>query len=444
MPTPESIRIVSVVAVVVLLFWGIKRPVFAGISYLVLDYCKVSHYYPGFAQIKGELVLGILILLGVLVSGKLRNKLFLPYTRLNSYLLFFIISMFVSFAVAIDHQHSWDNEVYAFIRVLIQYAIILGTLDDEKDIKIFAWAFVIMYAFLAYEPTYGFLYGVDPNKQMYGDIYVGQVGILSGHVALANNMNQMIPIAIFLIPTVKNKALKLLALIPLLIFVTALIGSGSRGGVIGFIGVIAALIYFSKQRLRNAVILMIVLAMFFGLSSMFRSTAMRIDQDQTEGRLMGIIHALEMIRVKGHIFGVGPGCYMIARGRYFGHTMMSHNIYGEVIGDLGIPGTIAWAFLILEIFKNFAKAKRKLMSLPMKDSFLYKVTVGLQISLIVRLFISLGSHGLYYIYWYLIAALSIAILRVVEGVRENEERKATGAVTPSGGCEDNVEEGGGG
>lgn len=423
MPSPDSIRIVSVVAVVVLLLLGLKRPVFAAISYLVLDLCKVSHYYPAFAQIKAELGLGVLILAIVLLSGKLRNKLLLPYTRLNNYFFFFVICIFVSFAVAIDHQHSWDHEVYAFIRVLIEYAIILGTLDDEKDIKTFAWAFVVIYAFLAYEPTYGFLYGVNPDKEMYGDIYVAGIGILSGHVALANNMNQMIPIALFLIPTVKNKALKLLALIPLLVFITALIGSGSRGGVIGFIGVIAALIYFSKQRLRNAVILMIVLATFFGLSSMFKSTAMRIDRVQTEGRLIGIIHGIEMIRLKGHILGVGPGCYMIARGRYFGHTMMSHNIYGEVIGDLGIPGTIAWVFFIIHIFRNFIKTKKKLISLSMEKSFLYRLTIGLQISLIIRLFISLGSHGLYYVYWYLIAALSIVLLRVVEGISENEGGK---------------------
>jgi O-antigen ligase len=280
-----------------------------------------------------------------------------------------------------------------------------------------------MYAFIAYEPAYRFLSGTEASKPMYGDIFIGEVGILSGHVALANNMNQMIPIALFLIPTLKNKALRALGILPLAIFVIALIGSGSRGGVIGFVGIAAALIYFSKNRMRSAVILTIVLIVLVAFSGMFRSTAMRIDQGQTEGRLIGIIHGLEMIRLKGHIFGVGPGCYMLARGKYFGHTMMSHNIYGELIGDLGIPGTIAWLCFIFQMFRNLIRAKRKLIALSMEKSFLYKLTMGLQISLITRLLISLGSHGLYIIYWYLIAALSIAILRVVEQKSWNAEGK---------------------
>jgi len=41
------------------------------------------------------------------------------------------------------------------------------------------------------------------------------------------------------------------------------------------------------------------------------------------------------------------------------------------------------------------------------------------ISLIQRLFVSLGSHGLYYFYWYVMAVLSVAILKCVENLSSN-------------------------
>lgn len=263
---------------------------------------------------------------------------------------------------------------------------------------------------------------------MYGTNYVSETGILAGHVALANNMNQMIPIAFFLFMSVREKRLKILAIIPLLIFITALIGSGSRGGIVGLMVCSSILVYFSKNRIRNAVVvgIGIVILGLFAFSGAVTSTASRIDGSAVGGRLTGLTHGIEMVK-RGNIIGVGPGCFLFARGKYFGHTMESHNIYGQVIGDLGIPGTIAWFFLIRQIFLNLIASKRRLKSLSRENGFLYKLAVGLQISLIVRLFVSLGSHGLYFFYWYIIAALSIAISKLVENMAEN--RSESVAVT---------------
>ena len=428
MPTPDSLRILTVIVPIVLLAMGIKRPVYAVIAYMIIVYCKVSSYYPAFAAMKGELVLALLILCGLFVSSNFATKLSLNYDRVNKYLFCFILCVFLSYAVAWDHQYSWDNAVYHFIKVLFLYVMLLPTLSSEQDLKIFVWGFVLMFAYLAYEPFYGFITGTGGSQQMYGTNYISETGILAGHVALANNMNQMIPIAFFLFMSVREKRFKILAIIPLLIFITALIGSGSRGGIVGLMVCSSILVYFSKNRIRNAVVvgMGIVIIGLFAFSSAVTSTASRIDGSAVGGRLTGLTHGIEMVK-RGNVIGVGPGCFLFARGKYFGHTMESHNIYGEVIGDLGIPGTIAWFFLICQIFLNLIASKRRLKSLSRENGFLYKLAVGLQISLIVRLFISLGSHGLYFFYWYIIAALSIAISKLVENMAEN--RSESVAVT---------------
>lgn len=419
MLSPESIRIITVVAFVVFLAIGIKKPLYAVIAYMILVYCKVSAYYPVFAAMKAELIFGLLILLRVFASGNFSIKLSLHYNAVNKYLIFFVTCVFLSFLIAMDHRYSWDNAVYHFIKVLFLYVMILLAIESKKDIKIFIWSFVIMFAYLAYEPTFGFLTGTEPSRHVYGDVYTADIGILSGHVALANNMNQMIPIAFFLILAVRNKKLITLAIIPLLIFFTALIGSASRGGVVGLMAFGAMLVYFSKNRIRNAVILGVVGIMFFMIFGTVRSTGGRINRASVESRLIGLAHGIEMIRIKGHILGVGPGCFPLARRKYFSYTMESHNIYGQVLGDLGIPGTVAWFFLILQIFRNLIESKKKLKALSMEKGFLYKLAMGIQISLIVRLFISMASHGLYYFYWYTMAAISISIHKIVENMEED-------------------------
>ena len=426
MPTPDSLRILTIIFPIILLAMGIKRPVYATIAYMVFVTCKVSSYYPAFAAMKGELVLALLILCWVFVLFDVKTKLSLKNDPVNKYLVFFVLCVFLSFAVALDHQYSWDNAVYHFIKVLFLYVMILPTLCTKQDLKIFVWCFVMMFAYLAYEPFYGFITSTGGSHQMYGINYVSETGILAGHVALANNMNQMIPIAFFLFLSVHKKRLKILAIIPLLIFIIALIGSGSRGGVVGFLVSSSLLVFFSKNRRKYAVVAAAAFVVLFAFSSVFMSTTSRINQSQTEGRLTGITHGIGMLK-KGNIIGVGPGCFLFARAKYFQFKMEAHNIYGQLIGDLGIPGTVAWFFLIRQIFLNLIASKRRLKFLSKENSFLYKLAVGLQISLIVRLFVSLGSHGLYYFYWYIIAALSISISKLTENMAEN--RSESVAVT---------------
>ena len=66
----------------------------------------------------------------------------------------------------------------------------------------------------------------------------------------------------------------------------------------------------------------------------------------------------------------------------------------------------------------------------MEKYFPYKLAMGILISLIVRLFVSLASHGLYYFYWYVMAALPIAIYKVVENMASNEAIDKRDAESP--------------
>ena len=140
----------------------------------------------------------------------------------------------------------------------------------------------------------------------------------------------------------------------------------------------------------------------------------------------GFIHGVEMVRF-GNIFGVGPGCYSLARGHYFNYTFQSHMLYGELIGDLGVLGTIAWFAFIRNIFRNangcLEKLKDKAFAGVEDNLFLTKVVTGLKISLIVRLFIGLASHSLYIFYWYFLAALFIVIRDIVETEMEESGKK---------------------
>jgi O-antigen ligase len=310
-----------------------------------------------------------------------------------------------------NYKISWDGTIYDFIGVILLYMMMLMSINDEKGIKIFMWGYIIIFAFLAYEPLYYYFTGYNmafARAEQYGTVYKGRVGFLSGHVAMGNNMNQMIPIALFAMMSIRSKLLKIPAAIPLLIFFTGLLITKSRGGVVGFIFLIALLTYFSKNRWRNGILGGFLILLLLVASGSFFSTLGRVSSGAAEGRLQGFFHGVEML-LKGRIFGVGPGCYPFARGYYFGYTLEAHNIYGEIIGELGILGAIAAFFLLWRVIKNNVEILSKLKMANKETSYLYYTTMGIQISLLVRLFVSLASHGLYIFHWYFVAAMSIII-----------------------------------
>ena len=416
MPSPESLRILTIIAFICLLAIGMRRVVFLPVAYMILVYCKVTSYYPIFGEIKAELVFALLILIRLFVTGEAIDKLSLQKNSINKYLLLFTACIFLSFAVAWDKQYAWDNAVYHFIKVFILYFMVLLSIENEKDLKIFIWSLILIYTYLAYEPVYNYIAGVGGSQQMYGVNYIADSGILAGHVGLANNMNQMIPIVFYLVFGIQDKQKKIFASIPLIIFIICLIGSGSRGGVLGFMVFGLCIVYFSKNRVKVGLLsasLCVLLLIFTGLSS----TTKRINVQSGQGRFTGLTHGIEMVK-RGNLLGVGPGCFLFARGKYFGYTMESHNIYGQVMGELGIPGTIAWFFFIRQIFINLIEAKRNLRRVSLKQSFLYSLAMGLHVSLIVRLFVCMASHSLYFFYWYVVAPLSFILLIISKKYEE--------------------------
>ena len=395
---------------------GMWRPVMAVAGYMVLVYCKLSSYYPFLGQMHSEALFAGLILVRIAINGNLFRNLSIGKYAINKYLLLLILCVGLSFVFAWDRKLSWDTAIYHYIKTLLLYVMIVGAIESKADLKVFVWSFMFMFLYLAYEPMYGFVSGIGGSRQIYGTNYIAEIGILSGHVALANNMNQMLPIAWFLFWASVNKWEKISTAACLVVFFLALVGSGSRGGVVGLAVTGFMIVWMSKQRVKSAMIMLVILAAMAlgtGAGSSIKGTAERIDSYSIRSRLIGLTHGLGMIR-KGNYLGVGPGCYLLARRHYFSYRMESHNIYGQIMGDLGIPGIIATFLLMREIFRCLIRLKKRVHRHLENDQFFYYLMMGIQVSLVSRLVISMGSHGLYYFYWYVMAALVVVSQRLFE------------------------------
>jgi hypothetical protein len=409
--SPEEVRIVSLGAFAVLTILGCIRPVYLVAAYMVLVYCKLSVYYGFLASIKAELLFAILFLVRAAIGTKIGEFKKTSSWKIHNLIILLTISLFVSYFFAWDRAFSWEIAVYHYIKSLVLYVLILLSLSDKRDFSAFIWMFVGMFAFLAYEPAYYYITGSGGSEQWYGTNYIADIGILSGHVALANNMNQMIPIVVCLIIGSNTMRARVFGILCLSVFIVALIGSGSRGGIVGML-VWSTLILFMLRKSKKVILFLfpLIVALVIMFSGAVMHTASRIDSRSAEGRLIGLTHGIGML-LKGNVLGVGPGCYLLARERYFSYRMESHNLYGQILGDLGLPGLIISFLLAVQVFRTIREIKQREVY---RDQFVYYAVIGVQISLITRMVVSMASHGLYYFYWYVMAAVIICAGKLSE------------------------------
>ncbi len=412
MPDPASILVLRPVLSLLLIVLGVAWPLYGVLGYMMFVYLDVSLNFPIFSDWQAELALGLFVVVRCLLVPSAWRRLNPRQNPTILYFFGFTVCVAISYAAAWDWGWSWDRAFYIYIKSLFVAIPLLMVIQKKEHMVVTLWGMVAMYVLAAYQPFYNFLHGGPSSTQAYGDVFVANAGMLSGHVAMANNMNQMIPLAVCLVLYHRRFPLRVIAAACVGLFVVCLVITRSRGGTVGLLFILTLYFLLSKKKTRALIYLVVLSVLVFAGAALylniFVQTLGRVDSFNTEGRLIRIVHGIEMVRA-GNLLGVGPGCYILASGKMFGHTMDAHNIYGEVIGDLGIPGTIFWALLIWSIYRSLIGSKRSFAaSTEEGDRRFAHILNGILISLSARLFVSLGSHGLYIYYWYVIAVLAAA------------------------------------
>ena len=151
----------------------------------------------------------------------------------------------------------------------------------------------------------------------------------------------------------------------------------------------------------------------------YMSTILSLDGSDvsTSSRSEGLTNGFEML-VKRPLLGVGPGCYPLARKAWFGWGLWAHNHYGELMGDLGIIGTVVW----FVVFKNYFMRAWRFLKENRGDSPLRNVCLAVVVATIVRLVIGMGSHSVYSFFWYMMAGIIVSAFRIREQDQAGEDR----------------------
>lgn len=415
MPHPDLIRAILTVLALLSFAGMVKRPFWGVISYLMVMMLRPGLYYPILAKFRIELLIALLVISFIFATGKYKKlNVTKDYVTKWMFLLFGI--MVLSMIQAMDFSTSWER-MDQFFKILLFFIMVVSLTETKQDCEFLLLVFCLLTAMIAYESIFNYLTGnivesLDTSKRM--SYATTNDGMGAGHVALANMCNQALAVAWYVGVCHKNVKVKVLGFFLFVALLSGVVVSGSRGGFIGLGAFFLCMIFFSNNKPKMGLLVFMafcVMGIFNPeyLNFMKEVKVIGTSDMSTNSRIQGLSHGFQML-LQRPLLGVGPGCYPVARRAWFGWGLWSHNLYGQIMGDLGLMGVLAFYKFVSYYLKQAFQLKNRYVD----DWQIKNICNAIIVSTIVRLFMGMGSHSLYIFFWCLLAGVVVSMTRSIE------------------------------
>lgn len=411
--------------------WALKDPgravgtgIFLLYLYFILDFfLRFSARLPAYGRIRPTLLV-FAILCGLLFihRDKLKRRFDDPIFKAIFILLGYLaLSLpFVEWPGSII-RHNIDQFVLAVSFIFFTALII----DTDKRLKWFVVVFVGCQVFRILEPLY-----LNITQGYWGDdTYLGAgefADRLAGAPADVINPNELGFVIVTAIPFLhyllfplgwKYKILYSLIMAGALY---ALMLTMSRGAFIALL--VIGFMIFKESKHKLILIFMAVAIAISGWSLMTPVQQDRylslIDRDATgggsvEGRLGGMVQELRL-GLRRPIVGHGLGATPETKTHAYGSTQASHNLYAEILIELGIIGAVIFLTFLWRIYQGLSANRRIFRSLDERaNSFYSRLNTAMIAVFWMYVVYSTNYWGLSQYYWYLFGGLAIAFGRLL-------------------------------
>ncbi len=118
-------------------------------------------------------------------------------------------------------------------------------------------------------------------------------------------------------------------------------------------------------------------------------------KESGEGRIEGLFTGLQLWAANP-LTGVGPGAWRPATGR----VIESHNLYGQLVGETGTLGLLAFLALLACFWVNLRAVKRVRKAYPeWRDDFVFQLPAAVGTVVFLLLFLGNFGHNLFRFNW---------------------------------------------
>lgn len=399
-------------------------------GYLFLFIFRPFEYWPILGTLRIERVYMLVLLLAVFLN---KEKRYIPHSITKASILFFF-TMVVSAFYAISGVDAYD-QTYEYFKLLVFYFVVILCIRDEVELKHFLIAYIaIMFLYLFKSEWEFFIH----------DSYMYRMGIkrLKGIDISYGDPNYVAASVAYSLPFLwalfrcdfKEKAVKYLLWGYSLLAAVAIIYTGSRSGMVTSLLFLVFLWFGSKRKFLMLALLTAALVVgWVGMPASYkvRFESIVVDQSESEdagqraaaasakGRMEGFHQGIKVFK-RYPVLGIGPGNIIygwddMARGP------KTHNLYGILLGELGLLGGIAFFILVVQILLANRRSLREIATILPSDPLpdippspesvpllqLRFITVACIHTILLLLFNGNFGHNLYRYTWLLVGAITV-------------------------------------
>lgn len=397
-------------------------PFFFLTVYVVSFFLHSGERFPVIAPLRPDLLSAALVILSVFPY--IRQKVILlrlpPARALTALIIVVILTTpFTQWPGSVIRDH-WQP----FIKAILFFYFTVLVVDTPKRLRIFLAVFLGCQIVRVMEPLYLHLSEGYYGSATYlgGGEFAGRLAGAPADVINPNGLGFVIATLVvflhFMLGQSKRAVLKLayVLIVPPVLY--ALILSMSRGG---FIALLVGGWLIFRQSSRKGLLVIVAIAAAIGAWSVMSDvqkdrylslvTTSSSQSGSAEGRIRGMMNEFKL-GFNRPIFGHGLGTTREAKVHFGGGREASHNLYAEVMIELGIVGLIFYLIFLFRIYETikgqFGTWRNSTSTVGLDDYFarLHKACAAI---FWVYAVYSFNYFGLSQDYWYIFGGLCVAL-----------------------------------
>lgn len=388
---------------------------------------------PSRLPILGMLRIDLLVvaaIFGLILLAKMKKQDESPIAK---YLKILCIYVVVSLPFVTWPGTALGQGLPNFIKASIFFFFTYKLVISEQRLKIMVYLFILANTFRVIEPLFlNLTQEYWGSKTTYGWDQVNRLAGAPHDIINSNGLAfviaSILPFYHYLFGTKGTlKKLLYLAMLPVLLYTMTL--TLSRSGILA-VAIIYTVVFLKSTKKGVFVVLGLagLLTFFISLNDVQRDRYLSIFSSDTnssasaEGRVSGLYSYWDVAMVKP-VFGHGLGSSAEANWNFGGHAQRAHNLWLEVLQELGFIGLIIYILYTKEIYKGFRKTNRAMTENSDPSDFLKSCLPAMQVWLAMNFLFSFASYGLLSYEWYLFGGFSAVIARLADRKFQQQPRE---------------------
>lgn len=417
-------------------------------GYVITWYLQIGYRIPVLGAIRFEFVYAaVLTVVAMLFTPK--PKLDCPVIK---WVILLYLAMIIQIPFSYNVEHSWTIFIDRVVKFSFMAFFIVRFVQSPKGLILFIGAFLLACFKMGQEGFVG---------QITGNMVWQNQGVMRLHgstplYAHPNSFAGMaigtLPFIVCLFKSAKTSFKMILATMFYLSFFV-IIFSGSRTA---YLGVVFLFFWFFVKNKKIATIIIVCLVLLVSSGAFvesqyygrFLTIFSGVDKEGSsiEKRKEILSDALDVLVI--HPFGVGIAAFPTVRQSMFGRIQDTHNLYLEVLTNLGVQGFVVFLGFLVSIVSSLRKTSKKIALLidslgwqGKEEDFgknnsddqsvlclkiIQSISTAVLVFLLIRIVLGMFGMDFYEIYWWFSLGLVVAIHNMVNIKMEEMQNKKKG------------------